>query len=219
VFSLATDAAPGRPNEDFVLATADLAVVVDGGGDSGACSHGVPWFARQLGTHTVAALVDEPDLPLAEALGRGIRAVSRMHVYSCDLSSGAAPTATVGLIRVRRDAVDVLALGDCVVLVDTDAGPQITRDVTGGEPRTAGAQPQAAHQAVTNSYPRGWVRSVAALSDGAARPAERAGWPQCLDLLARTGAGTLLRHTRSWQQADPTGPDDATIAHATLTHP
>lgn len=54
MFALATDAAPGRPNEDFVIATPDIAIVVDGAGiPFGGCHHGVSWYARQLGTHTL----------------------------------------------------------------------------------------------------------------------------------------------------------------------
>jgi hypothetical protein len=130
VFTLATDSAPGRPNEDFVLATTDLAIVVDGAGiPFGGCTHGVAWYSRQLGAHTMAALVAEPDLPLIEGLARGLRAVARLHVHTCDLTSENTPCAAVGILRIGLDTVDTLALSDVTIVVDTEAGPQITCDL------------------------------------------------------------------------------------------
>lgn len=62
MFTLATDAAPGRPNEDFVVATTDLAIVVDGAGiPHGGCLHGVAWYSRHLATLTLAALTERPE--------------------------------------------------------------------------------------------------------------------------------------------------------------
>src|SRR3712207_671924 len=77
LFALATDAAPGRPNEDFAVASTDLAVVVDGAGiPFGGCHHGVAWYAQQLGVHTLAALIGTPERPLSvDALA--VRCVDR----------------------------------------------------------------------------------------------------------------------------------------------
>jgi hypothetical protein len=56
VFSLSTDAAPGRPNENFVVATPDLAIVVDSAGmPMGGCHHGVASYTQQLGARRLAA--------------------------------------------------------------------------------------------------------------------------------------------------------------------
>jgi len=243
VFCLATDAAPGRVNEDFAVATTQLAVVVDGDGPSGPsgpndeCSHGAAWFARQLGTHVLAALADEPELPLPEGLGRAIRTVGRLHIYTCDLASPGAPSAAVGIVRLTADRVDTLALGGCAVVVDTDAGPQVTLDgaLDGAahgpldrsrSARSVGSEPQVAQHALTNSYPRAWVRRVAAFTDGAAWPVDGRpgtyGWPEYLDLLDKLGAAGLIATTRAWwdggQGGDDPGtapvPDDATIVHA-----
>ena len=140
MFCLATDAAPGRPNEDFVLATTDLAIVIDGDGASvDGCAHGVAWYSRQLAAHTMATLVAEPEIPLAEGLARGINAVAKLHVYTCDLDSPAAPCAAVGILRIGPETVDALALSGCIIVVDTDAGPQITCDLAVEE--LAGAEP------------------------------------------------------------------------------
>lgn len=218
MFSLATQPVPGRPNEDFVLATADLAVVVDGSGTpSGGCSHGVPWYSRQLAAHILAALAAEPDLPLADGLARGIHAVARLHIYACDLSVPGSPGAAVGILRIGTDTVDTLALSDAVVVVDTDAGPQVTHDLPveggpGGSP--AASDPRVAYRARTNSYPRSFARRAAALSSGAARPVvplRLHSWPDYLDLLDRVGPAGAVAHARSVETGEP---DDASVAHA-----
>lgn len=140
MFCLATDAAPGRPNEDFVLATTDTVIVIDGAGiPFGGCLHGVAWYSRQLAAQTMAVLVAEPGIPLTEGLARGIHAVAKLHVYTCDLMSPTTPCAAVGILRIGPETVDTLALSDCVVVVDTDAGPQITCDLAIEE--LAGTEP------------------------------------------------------------------------------
>ncbi|MFI7690617.1 hypothetical protein ACIBQ6_16205 [Nonomuraea sp. NPDC049655] len=67
--TFATQAAPGRANEDFVAATPDAAVLLDGAGtppgsDSG-CSHGVAWYSRTLGSTLIASISQGPN-PLPE---------------------------------------------------------------------------------------------------------------------------------------------------------
>jgi hypothetical protein len=217
VFSLATDAAPGRPNEDFALASTDLAILVDGGGDDagGACAHGVPWYSRQLGAHVMAALADEPGLPLGEGLARGIRAVSRLHVYTCDLSSPGTPSAAVAVVRLGPETVDTLSLGGCIAVVQADAGPQLTRTAGGAPGGLAAAQPQVARHALTGTYPRHGVRRVALLSDGAARAVggpRIAGWAECLDLLDTVGPAGLLGQLRAPTGARSTHPEPTLTA-------
>jgi hypothetical protein len=140
VFSLTTDAAPGRPNEDFVVATPDLAIVVDGAGvPMGGCHHGVAWYAQQLGARTLAALAGRPELPLSEGLYEGLAAVAASHADTCDLSDPGTPCAAVGILRISQDCVDTLSLSDVTVVVETAAGPQITCDlrieeISGTEP-------------------------------------------------------------------------------------
>lgn len=131
MFSLATDAAPGRPNEDFAIVTPNLAVVVDGAGvPLAGCHHGVAWYAQQLAAQTVAALVGDPLLPLAEGLARGIRGVAGLHESTCDLNNPSTPCAAVSILRVGDETVDTLALSDAVVVVDVaGVGPQVTCDL------------------------------------------------------------------------------------------
>lgn len=142
MFSLATDAAPGRPNEDFVIATPDLAIVVDGAGvPMGGCHHGVALYARQLGVRTMAALVGRPDLPLADGLAEGIRQVAALHADTCDLDHPGTPCAAVGILRIGEENVDALSLSDVTVVVDTVDGPQVTCDLAIEE--TCGTEPAA----------------------------------------------------------------------------
>jgi len=208
VFSLATEPVPGRPTEDFVLASTDVAVVVDGGGgEGGACTHGVPWFARQLGAHLLAALVDEPGLPLAEGLARAIRTVGRMHVYTCDLAAPGAPSAAVAVLRVDAAGVDVLALGGCLAVVETNGVPEVTGDPAPG--RGVAAEPRDARHALTARFARDSGR-VALLTGGAARmlaSPDARGWAAALDLAEARGPAGLLRHLR----AAAGEPADATL--------
>lgn len=143
MFTIVTDGAPGRPNEDYVVVTPELAVVVDGAGiPFGGCSHGVAWYARQLATHTAAAVLAAADVHLRDGLAAGIQAVAALHVSTCDLTSLSTPCAAVGVLRIRDDVVDTLALSDVTVVVETSDGvPQITCDLAieelaGTEPAT-----------------------------------------------------------------------------------
>jgi hypothetical protein len=193
LFALATDAAPGRPNEDFVVATTDLAVVVDGAGiPFGGCHHGVAWYARQLGARTLAALVASPDVPLNEGLAEGIAAVAALHADTCDLTNPGTPCAAVGILRFGPRSVDTLALSDVSIVVDLDSGPEVTCDlsieeISGTEPdAVAGFQfgtdghasalaALVGRQTATRNRPDGWW--VAAADPDAAKYAHAASYP------------------------------------------
>jgi hypothetical protein len=131
MFTIATDAAPGRPNEDFAVATPTIAVVADGAGiPFGGCHHGVSWYAQQLGTQTLAALLAEPDRPLVEGLTAGISAVAALHADTCDLTDPGTPCAAVGILRMGAERVDTLALSDVSIVVDLPDGPAVTCDLS-----------------------------------------------------------------------------------------
>lgn len=193
MFSLATDAAPGRPNEDFVIASADLAVVVDGAGiPFGGCHHGVAWYARQLGVRTAAALAASADIPLAEGLAEGIASVAALHADTCDLTNPGTPCAAIGILRIGLHHVDALALSDVSVVVDLDTGPEVTCDlsieeISGTEPaavagmrfgtpeHTAALAELVARQTATRNRAGGWW--VAAADPNAAQYARVASYP------------------------------------------
>jgi hypothetical protein len=194
LFALATDAAPGRPNEDFVISSTDLAVVVDGAGiPFGGCHHGVAWYARQLGVRTLAALVASPELSLADGLAAGISTVADLHRNTCDLTSPGTPCAAVGVLRIGSETVDTLALSDVTVVVDLDTGPAVTCDlsierVSGTEPDAVaglrfGTQAHASalaalveQQTATRNRPGGWW--VAAANPEAAHHSLTASFPR-----------------------------------------
>jgi hypothetical protein len=194
VFALATDAAPGRPNEDFVVATPDIAVIVDGAGiPYGGCKHGVAWYAQQLGLRTLSALIDTPGIPLAEGLAVGIATVANRHSATCDLTNPGTPCAAVGILRIGEYQVDTLALSDVSIVVDLDTGPEVTCDlsieqISGTEPeavagslfgsdahRTALAD-LVARQTATRNRTDGWW--VAAADPDAAQHAHTATYPR-----------------------------------------
>ncbi|MFI6818722.1 integrase [Nonomuraea sp. NPDC050328] len=120
--AFATEAAPGRPNEDFAGATPNAAVLLDGvgtpvGSDAG-CSHGVPWFVQALGSSLLAGMSRDEDTSLTEVLADGIKAVASLHDSTCDLTHPGSPSATVVMLRRTASAVEWLVLADSVLLLD-----------------------------------------------------------------------------------------------------
>lgn len=92
---------------------------------------------------------------------------------------------------------------------------------------TAAADPSVARRAVTGRLPRSRIRSVAALTDGAARLVDVFGthdWPSALALLHTAGPQALIDRVRAAEAADPDGTrfprgkrhDDATAVLARL---
>ncbi len=131
---LASDpGSPERPNEDFAAASHDVVVLLDGAGtppgtESG-CSHGVAWYARQLGAQFLTEAGAVPRRPLADALASGIEQVRDMHDGVCDLSHPDTPSATV--VAVRRSGADLeyLVLADSVLVLDVlDRDPVVVTD-------------------------------------------------------------------------------------------
>ncbi|OJF10408.1 hypothetical protein [Couchioplanes caeruleus] len=194
MFALATDTAPGRPNEDFVVATPEIAVVVDGAGiPYGGCHHGVAWYAKQLGVRTLAALTQNPDISLTDGLATGIATVASMHVATCDLANPGTPCAAIGILRVGEHQVDTLALSDVSIVVDLESGLEVTCDlsiehISGTEPdavaglrfgtdgHQAALADLVARQTATRNRPDGWW--VAAADPDAAQYAHVRSYPR-----------------------------------------
>jgi hypothetical protein len=120
-------------NEDFAAVSAVGAVLLDGAGmpddmESG-CSHGTPWYARQLGITLLSAISAEDGRSLQRSLADSITHVRLMHVRVCDLSGGGSPSATVVAVRVRNDHLEYLVLSDSVLLIRaTAAEPLVIKD-------------------------------------------------------------------------------------------
>lgn len=129
--SFATSQGVGTTNEDGVFAGAGLVVVLDGlSAPSGlpmACSHGTPWFVKQLGTRLlVSAGADE--LPLQDALSSAIKHVNRLHEDSCDLSQIDVPSTTVAMLRATHNTIEYLVLSDTTIVLDTTSGTEVITD-------------------------------------------------------------------------------------------
>lgn len=129
--TFATEPIPGSPegNEDFVAATPDAVVLLDGAGipegSPSGCSHGVAWYTRMLGSTLISAVTQNP-APLNEILASGIKAVASMHDFTCDLSHAGSPSATVTMLRRTAGSVDWLVLADSVLLLREDGTAEPT---------------------------------------------------------------------------------------------
>lgn len=112
--SAATSAVPGRENEDYYLAAADWALILDGvaptPGVANGCVHGVRWFVERLANAITAEMLTGQ--PLSAVLRRAIEQTAIAHGEACDLSKPLSPAATVGLIRHNGESLDWLVLGD-----------------------------------------------------------------------------------------------------------
>lgn len=123
--------ADGRVNEDWVGATPDVVVLLDGlssisGSDTG-CQHGTPWYVAQLGRRLLTTAEDQ-SCSLVEALRAAIEQVASLHT-ECDARHAGAPSATVAVLRmVRRDVLEYLVLADSRVVISTTAGVELITD-------------------------------------------------------------------------------------------
>lgn len=227
-FLLATEAgAPDRPNEDFAAVTATSAVLLDGVSapqdEDNGCSHGVAWYTRRLGALLLAGL--DSGLPVRDALAEAITAVSSAHAKTCDLTVQETPSATVVAVRVHADTLEYLVLSDSVLLSQDDGRIRVVADTRLDDLRprvgpgtairawrnvpngfwTAGADTQAAEEALTGVLPRA---SFLAMTDGASRSVEVFGdlsWSEIFELAREQGPGSLLKRVRSLEGADPEG--------------
>lgn len=115
-------ACPDRPNEDFIGATADAVVLLDGAsippGVTPACSHSVRWYSHTLGSTLLAEMTQSAG-PLPELLAQGIKHVTSLHDVTCDLTPGDSPSATVIMLRQVADHFEWLVLGDSTLILDT----------------------------------------------------------------------------------------------------
>ncbi|MFF7490250.1 protein phosphatase 2C domain-containing protein [Streptomyces luteogriseus] len=192
------------------------------------CLHSVPWFTARLGGALTELTVSLPDVPLVDALSRAIARTSEAHAATCDLSHPRTPQATVVAARWNPDTVEYLVLSDSALLLEspdgvvtpvlddrlallprsalaTDAQVDATlRNMEGGF-FTAAADPSVAARAVTGRVPRGEVRALAALTDGATRWVERfeeGDWTDCFHLVRKEGPQALVDRVRALERSE-----------------
>ncbi|MFC4062271.1 integrase [Planomonospora corallina] len=125
-------ARPDRPNEDFVGATPDAVVLLDGAGEpaglESGCSHSVAWYSRTLGSALLAELT-QSSAPLTEVLAAGIKQVASLHEGTCNLLHAGSPSATVVMLRRTSEALEWLVLADSVLVLDVGtAEPMVICD-------------------------------------------------------------------------------------------
>lgn len=192
------------------------------------CLHSVPWYVARLGGALTELTVSLPDVPLSEVLSRAIARTAAAHSATCDLSHPRTPQATVAVARWGAEAVEYLVLSDSALLVESSEGSvtAVLDDRLSRLPRsslatdaivdstvrnkeggffTAAADPAVADRAVTGTLPRRDVRALAALTDGATRWVEKfheGTWEDCLRLLRKDGARTLVQRVRTLEAAD-----------------
>ncbi|MEU0410078.1 hypothetical protein ABZ307_19980 [Streptomyces griseorubiginosus] len=215
------------------------------------CLHSVPWFTARLGGALTGLAVSLMDVPLVEVLSGAIARTARSHGEGCDLSHPRTPQATVVVARWSPSTVEYLVLSDSVLLVESPDGvvTPVLDDRLARLPRaalatdalidahlrnkeggffTAAADPSVAGRAVTGSLDRAQVRTLAALTDGAARWVERfeeGNWTDCFAFIRKRGAQALVDRVRELERADAEARtylgrskthDDATVVYAEL---
>ena len=155
------------------------------------------------------------------------------------------------MARWSPSAVEYLVLSDSMLLVESPAGvvTPVLDDRLARIPRaalatdalvdthlrnkeggfyTAAADPSVAERSVTGSLPRAEVRTLAALTDGAARWVERfeeGTWTDCLTFVRQRSAQALVDRVRELEREDAEARarlgrakthDDATVVYAEL---
>lgn len=122
---------PDKENEDWVGATANAIVVLDGLSAPegvGGCWHGTPWYVGKLGPRILMHASD-PEIDLPNALATAIQEVADSHSSTCVLSDPATPSSTVAIARRRGENLDALVLADSSVIVATDDNVDLLSDV------------------------------------------------------------------------------------------
>jgi hypothetical protein len=111
----------GRPNEDFLGALPTAVVLLDGAGIPGTesiCRHGVAWYATRLGGTLLSLLSRLPEKRLRTLLAEAIEQVTDTHRETCDVTNPISPSATVAILRLSRNIVEYLVLGDTFAVLD-----------------------------------------------------------------------------------------------------
>jgi hypothetical protein len=217
----ASRAAGSRPNDDFIVATTDTVIVLDGAtapvGVKSGCVHDVPWLVRHLAAGFVAALADAPASPLAEVLRRGIADTAARHADTCDLANPDSPSSTVSILRHAGPQIEYAVLADSPIVFSLVDGGLVTvldervssrperslaavrrrRNADGGF-WVASTRPAAADHALTGCLPEADVRLAAVMTDGASRPVEHYGWSwgAFLDRLEADGPAAMIDTVR-----------------------
>ncbi|SFW11854.1 protein phosphatase 2C domain-containing protein [Amycolatopsis australiensis] len=127
-FSGTTVPGGASENEDWLAATPDLIVVLDGATvrtETG-CHHGPAWYTRKLGAAIIASAADR-NLTLSQVLANAIVEVAKLHPQ-CDLKRPGAPSAGAAIVRQDGNILRYIALGDVSIVLKTDADVEVVSD-------------------------------------------------------------------------------------------
>jgi hypothetical protein len=129
------DTRPGfsdRPSEDFVAASPNVVVVLDGLTSppqlGTGCRHGTPWYVAQLGTRLLAGATTRREESLTAVLADVLDEVAALHTNTCDLRHPGTPSCAVTVLRQADDEVDYLVIFDSVIVLDGPAGLTVITD-------------------------------------------------------------------------------------------
>lgn len=231
MIAAATSPGGAAPNEDWYACLPGIIAVLDGvtvaHGMTSDCTHGTPWYVRNLGARLLLHAAGGMDL--AAALERAISEVAGLHRNTCDLEAIGAPSAALAVICARADAVEWLVLADVTIVFDGAPGPVIVtdnrvaesmagldsatpdlgariaearkakRNVPGGY-WVAAADPAAAKHAYSGAMPAAEAGRITMLTDGAARLADLFGMPW--KEVIRLGPEEIIRTVRILEAVD-----------------
>jgi hypothetical protein len=121
-----------KANEDFVVASPRVAVVLDGLSAppplGTGCLHGTPWFVAQLGAQVMSAATTGSDEPLQHLVASAIMRVADSHAHSCDLDHPGTPSSSLAVLREHDQRVEYLLLFDSVIVLDGPSGLAVVTD-------------------------------------------------------------------------------------------
>lgn len=140
---------PAVPNEDWVAATSDFVVLLDGATErtETSCHHGAAWYTRKLGAAIIASAAS-CSRPLEDVLADAIGEVAALHPECEPSHPGASPSAAAALVQFDSDVLRYAVLGDVTIVLDTADGVTAVSD-------QRVSQTALAERAVADSHPIG----------------------------------------------------------------
>lgn len=169
---------PDRVSEDYTVMTPEALVLLDGSSSPAAmesgCEHGTAWYARRLGVHLLARLVDRPDRTMAQCLSDAIAETASLHGARCDLAHPNTPAAMVVAVRQHGPVLQYLVLGDSLLVLDRFGAVEVIGD---NQPFPAGeALRREVHAMPPGTPERAALHMRYALAVRAARNTGRGPW-------------------------------------------
>ncbi|HEY6740318.1 MAG TPA: hypothetical protein VI076_15850 [Actinopolymorphaceae bacterium] len=133
---------PALGNEDALIGTPELIVVLDGvtplDRTSAPCVHGLRWYVDALAHAIAEGNRAHPQRSLADLLAAAIDTTRRAHVDTCDLGHVDAPAATVAIVRLTDDRLEHLVLADAAVVLELDGREDEPEVVVDDRPAATG---------------------------------------------------------------------------------